>query len=320
MSQLDALLNSLSLDDIDTISKNSETEPHIVIGQDRVAVVPEILKRVAVQYDHNIETVTFDCPRYWDKYDMSKMAIYINFRAPNGTVHSHIAQNVVVDALDETIMHFEWTITSILTGMPGRVVFLVCAKSTDENGEVVTHWNSVPNMDMYVEEGMESAIVDIVTQEEDILAQVLMLHNTATGLTQAANRLTEVTLQRAAVYVGSGDMPEGYNVQIDPNGHDIDTFPVQAAIESVLPTPSANYRGKFVLVPTDGTDKLHVCVQVDGGYVWRGFYELGNGSGGTTGGEGGDTGGENTGGDSGDSTDTIATLGKAILGKLILGG
>lgn len=41
-------------------------EAHIVINSDRSVSVPDELKNIAVQYDHNIETVTFDCPRYWD--------------------------------------------------------------------------------------------------------------------------------------------------------------------------------------------------------------------------------------------------------------
>ena len=52
---------------------NEFEEPHIVIGYDRVVTVPDQLKRLAVQYDHDIETVTFDCPRYWGKHDMSQM-------------------------------------------------------------------------------------------------------------------------------------------------------------------------------------------------------------------------------------------------------
>ena len=49
----------------------SISEPHIVIDSHRAITVPEQLKRIAVQFDHNFETVTFDCPRYWDGHDLS---------------------------------------------------------------------------------------------------------------------------------------------------------------------------------------------------------------------------------------------------------
>ena len=72
MSQATDLLNSLTDDQISAYSSNAGEEPHIVIGNDRFITVPESLKRIAVQYDHNVETVTFDCPRYWDDLDMRR--------------------------------------------------------------------------------------------------------------------------------------------------------------------------------------------------------------------------------------------------------
>ena len=38
-------------------------EQHIIINSDRSITVPTELKNIAVQNDHNIETVMFDCPR-----------------------------------------------------------------------------------------------------------------------------------------------------------------------------------------------------------------------------------------------------------------
>ena len=84
MGQADELLNSLSANNgIYARTVDPSTEEHIVVGDDRVITVPDSLKRIAVQYDHNVETVTFDCPRYWDGLDMSQMAIYINYHLPN---------------------------------------------------------------------------------------------------------------------------------------------------------------------------------------------------------------------------------------------
>ena len=64
MSQAEELLDSISVDDIALYTADPETEEHIVVGSDRFITVPNSLKRIGVQYDHNIETVTFDCPRY----------------------------------------------------------------------------------------------------------------------------------------------------------------------------------------------------------------------------------------------------------------
>lgn len=72
MGKAEELLDSLDLNDANLYPISPEDEPHIVIGSNRVITVPNALKRIAVQYDHNVESVTFDCPRYTDGIDMSK--------------------------------------------------------------------------------------------------------------------------------------------------------------------------------------------------------------------------------------------------------
>lgn len=148
MSQAEELLNSLD------ISSTSE-ESHIVIGKDRFIVVPDKLKRIAVQYDHNIETVTFDCPRYWDEHDMSGMSIYINYLCADKEPGIYKAENVTVDTNDTTVMHFDWTITKNVTMASGQIAFLVCIKNTGTDGVEKNHWNSEICKDCYISDGME---------------------------------------------------------------------------------------------------------------------------------------------------------------------
>ena len=107
MSKAEDLLNSLETSKATARLIDSVEEPHIVIGADRYIAVPDELKRLAVQYDHAIETVTFDCPRYWDEHDMSQMRVYINYVLSDNTVGIYKAQNVRVDDTDSSIMHFE---------------------------------------------------------------------------------------------------------------------------------------------------------------------------------------------------------------------
>lgn len=144
-------------------------EPHIVVGTDRYVIVPDELKRIAVQFDHDIETVTFDCPRFWDGHDMSQMYIYINYK--NGTNKgSYLAQNIMIES---DIMHFDWTISRNVTQYKGPITFLVCVKRTDEEtGEEVNHWNSELNSEMYVSEGMECT-EEYWSNYPDLLNQLL---------------------------------------------------------------------------------------------------------------------------------------------------
>lgn len=173
MSKADELLNSLSDEDISLQLVNPETEPHIVIGEDRIVSVPKELQRIAVQYDHDVETVTFDCPRYWDGLDMSKMSIYINYMRKDRYVACYKATDIAVDAADSNIMHFDWTISRNVSEVKGELKFLVCIKKGDAEGYEVNHWNSELNNEMYISEGLEvepsifDPYPDIIGQWED---------------------------------------------------------------------------------------------------------------------------------------------------------
>lgn len=168
MSQASDLLSRLAAPPATTVE-----EPHIVIGEDRFITVPNSLKRIAVQYDHNVETVVFDCPRFWDGLDMSQMIVYINYMLPNKEKAAYIAENVEADG---DIMHFTWTISSNVTQEKGQIAFLVCVKKTgtDDNGDPIeiNHWNSELCTTCYISEGMEcDETLDM--EHPDIVTQLL---------------------------------------------------------------------------------------------------------------------------------------------------
>lgn len=170
MSKADELLNSLSDEDISLQLVNPETEPHIVIGDDRIVSVPKELQRIAVQYDHDVETVTFDCPRYWDGLDMSKMNIYVNYMRKDRYIDSYKTTDIAVDTTDPNIMHFNWTISRNVSKVSGGLKFLVCIKKSDAEGSEINHWNSELNNEMYISEGLE-ADSSILDPYPDIISQ-----------------------------------------------------------------------------------------------------------------------------------------------------
>ena len=176
MSQAENLLNTLSSTGQ---LANSFDEAHIIIDNKRIITVPDKLKRLAVQYDHDIETVTFDCPRYWDGIDMSEMSIYINYLRYDTYTGSYKAQNVTVDSINSTKMHFDWTISRNVTQVIGKLVFLVCIRKTDESGNEVNHWNSELCKDCYVSEGLEVDGEELKELYPDIIDQ---WHNEVLGV------------------------------------------------------------------------------------------------------------------------------------------
>ena len=172
MSRADELLDAVSDEGIALYTADPSTEGHIVVDSDRNITVPEELKRIAVQFDNNMETVTFDCPRYWDGIDMSKMKVYINYLTNSNVRGMYWAEKVTVDPQDDTIMHFDWLITRNVTLVKGPISFLVCIRDVDEEGNESNHWNSELNQEMYVSEGLECE-ESILEQYPDIITQLL---------------------------------------------------------------------------------------------------------------------------------------------------
>ena len=156
MSQAEELLNSVSEETTDTVNSiDPSVEPHIIIDENRIITVPDELKRIGVQYDHNIETVTFDCPRYWDGHDLSEMTFYINYARSDAKIGRYLVDNVQIDETDYTIIHFDWCISHHVTEVKGTLHFLVCANTVDEEGVEERHWNTELNNEMYISEGLE---------------------------------------------------------------------------------------------------------------------------------------------------------------------
>lgn len=185
MSQAENLLNTLS--SAGQLA-NSFDEAHIVIDNKRIIAVPDKLKRLAVQYDHDIETVTFDCPRYWDGIDMSEMSIYINYLRYDTYAGSYKAQNVTVDSRNSTKMHFDWTISRNVTQVIGKLTFLVCIRKTDESGNEVNHWNSELCKDCYISAGLEVDGEELKELYPDIIDQ---WHNEVLGVIGEMNTFKE---------------------------------------------------------------------------------------------------------------------------------
>lgn len=174
MSQAEELLDSIAEDTY--TAGAGDKERHIVIGMDRKITVPEELRTIAVQFDHNIETVTFDCPRYWDKHDMAGdgFVVYINYMRADGKVGMTLAENKVADDSDENIMHFDWVISKNATLVQGYLTFLVCIKKATADGKEENHWNSeLSKEDLYVAEGLECETQVVWTDYPDIITQLL---------------------------------------------------------------------------------------------------------------------------------------------------
>lgn len=161
MSQAEDLLNTLS----DIYYEG----PHITVNSNRTITIPDALKHIAVTGDHNIETVTFDCPRYWDEHDFSMMKVYINYQRPDGFKDCCPVKNLRISDKVDTQIQFEWTLTGNVTAVKGNLSFLVYIESSDAN----PCWHSRLNQDLIVDEGLDckEQIARAPDSIEDVLAR-----------------------------------------------------------------------------------------------------------------------------------------------------
>ena len=215
MSQADELINGLSDEEFALYTANPTEEQHIIVDENRIITVPSELKKIAVQYDHNIETVTFDCIRYWDGHDMSTMKVYINYTRSDKYTGCYLADNVRVDEADNSIMHFDWTISRNVTESAGPLTILVCIKMVDADGNEVNHWNSERNTDMTISQGMECG--DIIAEKyPDIISQILAdMGNLADLTTEDKSSLVAAINEAAAIGGVQPDWNQNDNTKPD---------------------------------------------------------------------------------------------------------
>lgn len=191
-------MSEYTADMIELLTAEPETEPHIVIAKDKTVIVPDELKEINTQFEHNIETVTFDCPRYWDEHDLSTMHIYINVRRPDKKEIPSLCSTPVVDAADATVIHFDWTLSKDVTHVKGTLDFVAVAKKADENGILQNRWGSRLNRDMEILEGIECETDEIVEESADIIEQILYRLETAAA-TASASAATAERAEKSAI-------------------------------------------------------------------------------------------------------------------------
>lgn len=194
MSLAQNLLNSLDGTSYQNVAL-SDQEEHIKVGQDRVITVPNALKNIAVKGDKDIETVTFDCVRYWDGHDLSTFAIYINYILPNGDEGTYIPESIT---RYEDVFSFDWEIGSEITYVPGKLTFWIVTKLTDDSGVLIKQWSSFQNSDCTIAQGGDKTYVPSQT-DQDVISQAISISRaSAEHAEEQANIATEAAEKAAS--------------------------------------------------------------------------------------------------------------------------
>ena len=130
---------------------------------------------LGVYNDKDSHKVCFNIPRYFNGIDLSEYTIYINSTNSFGDDDQFMVTEIEVG---EGYIEFVWLVQKLMYIRSGTVTFTVCMKKSDEEGTVVSEYNST-TATAEVLVGLEPKGGVIEDVEKDIVVQILNLRNEA---------------------------------------------------------------------------------------------------------------------------------------------
>lgn len=118
-------------------------------------VVPKNLRHIGVESDDGVKRLYFKCPRYHGEFDLSKFKVNINYKNALKLGDVYKVKDAVVS---NGYITFSWLVGRFALMAEGQVMFNVCLKLTEGEGEdavVVKEFNTVPTK-VIVQEGLET--------------------------------------------------------------------------------------------------------------------------------------------------------------------
>ena len=116
-----------------------EDEPRFIIDLDtRKIILPDEFKFLAVENDHNAETIYFEIDRYYDKQDLSQKTCIVQYKNTSDAKAIegfYPVTKLDVDTVPGKIL-FGWTIENKVTVLPGSVDFSIRFYSINDSGRL----------------------------------------------------------------------------------------------------------------------------------------------------------------------------------------
>lgn len=175
MSEIDEMLNAVAEESTSAGPGMGDSERYIVIGRDRYITVPDELKKIAVQYDDGVETVTVECPKTWDGWDLSSEGntISVIYKRSDNVVGKDECKISTVHPATESVFYFEWNIKQHATYAAGNLTVLFCISGKIDGSEQPKEWRTELNdEDFYISEGLHGND-NIVNSHPDIISSLL---------------------------------------------------------------------------------------------------------------------------------------------------
>lgn len=150
---------------------------------------------LGVESDEKVERIVFQCPKIvGDGVDLSTLAIRINYSNANNEGSQSIAENVQEHGDNIT---FEWLLPRHVTMYKGTVNFIICAVKA-ENYIISNEWNTTLAK-ATVLEGLEVDQVEVPSDQQDVIAQLIQLINAAQKSTSEDAASAKASAESAAL-------------------------------------------------------------------------------------------------------------------------
>ena len=148
-------------------------EDYIVIDSDlRTMTFPASINNIGVENDKDVHKLNFKMPRYFSGYDLSEFIIHINYVNANGDADMYC---VLDPTVEENEIIFSWLVGRHACLYRGSVMFIVCLKLADGEGDVAQEFNTTL-ASLQVLPGLETEPT-ILETEHDVIEQLLLSIN-----------------------------------------------------------------------------------------------------------------------------------------------
>lgn len=207
MSLAENLLNSIPNNSNSRIAGSGSDEPHIVVDETRTIRVPDSLKTIAVKGDKDVETVTIDCIRYWDGFDLAYFDVYLNYTLPNGENGTYVPKS---KTSSNDTFSFDWVISRDFTRYSGQLSFWIVAKKLNSDDTLDKQWSSLVNRECSIAEGGSDEIYDPSNPEDvDLVGRALKAAEKAQEYAEFVEQSVEIAREYAEMAESGMQGPQG---------------------------------------------------------------------------------------------------------------
>lgn len=200
---------------------------YAVLENGREIILPYGGEIAGVESDENAKVLNFKFPKTSDGIDFTQMQLRINFINSRQEKGQHLVTDIAPCESDENYITFTWPFSRLVTNYKGVTKFVVCAVKADEEGKVISEWNTALAQ-LKVLEGLEVEEPETSPEEKDVIAGLIAIcQNSADEAAQSAQQakaeaqkvtnIIPIGGTKGQVLTKLSDSDKDYNWQ-DPTG------------------------------------------------------------------------------------------------------